>query len=275
METNTLTAIPSVVKEPRRLIERSASYPGLTLQEAEQFALLVAKSFVATQVINRGDIAAVLKSAEATIQRDIAAAAQFCLFSKSKEGYQISSLLKQISNPLNDAELKKLRLESFKSPKLFAELIEKFDGHVLPVELKTHLIRFHKIAEKAAPIVAEIFIKSAEYCGALNELGFLNYSHAVQSISVLENYAPLPNLKIEEHPPVVQPAGIGKPAEVYTPAGKGEHSQLLLNEMNNKQEVKVNLTGGKFAVIHYPSDLTKKDIEVLRKQLELLELLIE
>lgn len=53
------------------------------------------------------------------------------------------------------------------------------------------------------------------------------------------------------------------------------HDPKLLGEMVNEEKVKIRLTGKKFAYLIYPDNLTKTDIEILKKQIEQLELMIE
>lgn len=101
---------------------------------------------------------------------------------KQKGGFQVSQLFKTIYNSLGQREKRKCLLEAFTSPKLYAEIISKHDGHALPNEFKIHLIRFHKIVEKAAPVAAELFITNAKYVGAINEHGILNYKEALETL---------------------------------------------------------------------------------------------
>ncbi|HRO48147.1 hypothetical protein [Agriterribacter sp.] len=247
----------------KRFIQRSASYPGISLEEALGFTTEVAKSFPSSQVINRNDIAAVLKKAAASIVREISASVQFQLFSKDKDGYKISPLFKKITNYLDQSERRKLIIEAFGSPKLYAELIEKFNNHAIPQELKTHLIRFHKIAEKAAPDAANVFIESAKFAGVLSDSGILTISpdmaqHLPHNDNVIDNGLSATEIFIEN--------------QVTSPVIR---QQLQLTEMVNEEKVKIRLTGGKFAYLIYPLDLTKRDISVIQKQIEQLDLIIE
>jgi len=186
-------------------------------------------------------------------------------------------------------------LEAFAEPKMYKELIDKHDGHAIPAELRTHLVRFHRIAEKAAPEVADSFIANARYVGAANEFNILQYRHALEKLSSTSNATSGTSAMssgmtdsssippdINQWQPVYDIPGAENTSSVLAAAANtlrnaagGILTQNLLEEMVNTEKAKVRLTDGKIAYITYPTDIKKKDIEILRKQLDVLELLAE
>lgn len=275
METSDTVDIANKDKKP---VERSAAYPGITIQEAADFVALILKNFPGSQKISREDIAAVLKKSVSNIQRDIAAAVHYKLLDRDKEGYRVSGLYKTIHNPISEKEKLTALLEAFGAPKLYAELIERHDGHVVPSELKTHLIRFHKIIDKAAPLAAEIFIEGGKYLGVINEHNILNYRQTLNTVQEgnAELHKPTNDAaksKISEQNKINHQTISGK-ASIIAPVQTAP-VQLLIEEMNNAEEKKIRLSEGKFAVWKYPKKLSQKDIEIFRKELEILELLVE
>ncbi|MEO9477094.1 MAG: hypothetical protein ABJG41_16230 [Cyclobacteriaceae bacterium] len=241
----------------KRKVQRSAAYPALTLSEAIDFTKELSLHFTDKQSILRADIAAVLGKSEGTIVRDVAAAVQFGLIVKDTDGYRISQLFKNIQNPISSADLFEGLVDSFSSPKLYKELIEKFDGHVVPKELRTHLVRFHSIADKAADSAAEIFFESAKTAGVLSSNGMLNIKTTTNTVE--EN----DNLIIED-----------------TSDDVVEEKKVVLelpahNEVQSVDEkLPIRLTDGKHAYLTYPSNLSKKDIKILRKQIDVLEVYV-
>lgn len=274
MEDNT-TLTDSVESETKnkKLIDRSAAYPGITIEEAVPFVAGIYKNFPGSQRVSREDIAAVLKTKVANIQRDVAAAVQYGLLIKDKDGYKVSDKYKTLHNHLSEDEKKQCLLDAFGSPKLYAEIIVKHNGHVIPAELKTHLIRFHRIAEKAAPYAAEIFITNGKYVGAIDEHNILNYKTNIETFETGNETPPPPNTP---PPNTINPNGNAAPIDgaivFQNPVNK---EQLLLNEVNNAERVKIRLTEGKIAILTHPILLNQKDIDILKKQIELLELLVE
>lgn len=250
----------------KRIIERSASYPGISLQNAILFSTDISRSFPSSQVVTREDIAATLNKSVSSIFREVAACVQFDLFKKDKEGYKISPLLKTIQNYLSEDEKTKNLIHAFSSPKLYAELIEKFNGHVIPKELKTHLIRFHKIAEKVAQSAADTFLESGIFVGVINpENSILNLNGIIinkekepvhkEAETIVQNTV----LPIDE--------GIGKEIIV------NKKEQILIPEILNEEKAKIRLTENKFCYLIYPNNLNQKDVMIIRKQVEMLEIL--
>lgn len=256
----------------RRIIERSAAYPAIPLEDAIQFVTDLYKNFPGTHPIKRADAAAVLKQPGSGIHRPMAACAHYGLLERVKDEYKISELFKTIKNSISEKEKKKALLLAFGTPKLYAEIINRHDGHVVPPELRTHLIRFHRIAEKAADEVAEIFNKNAKYVDVVTEHNILQYKQLMvkysdDSFQFAEVITPPPSepaspykaeIEIQDQTPPVQ-----------------QHPTLLLNQINDEEKVRVPLTERKVAYIIYPASIKKVDIEILRKQLDVLELLAE
>jgi hypothetical protein len=249
--------------------ERSAAYPGVSLEESFKFTLDVLKHFpTKDRIINRADIATVLETSESTVLRDVSACVQFGFFIKLKEGYQISKLFRDIKDPLNDNERRKLFVTAFKSPKLYQQLIEKFDGHAVPEELKVHLIRFFGIAEKAAPSAAEIFIESAKFCGVLSDKRVLDVNVIFDKIT--DN-----NIQVAEVIPQGENGSKNEDVINHIDITPKENEVRRLPAVNDLYEdVRVKVTNNKFIFLKYPQELNKKDIAILRKEIEKIEILV-
>lgn len=270
MENSTSEATLQADKTKRSIV-RSAAYPAISLSEALTFVSEVYKNFTAAQFISREDVAAVLKRSPATIQRDVAAAAQYKFFDKAKQGYQISEPYKTIHNFLSEKEKKKCLLEAFGSPKLYADLIAKHDGHALPLELKTHLIRFHQIAENAAAAAAELFVENARFVGALSDNGILNYKKELEKLS--DNGVQYAEIITEEPPKKEDKVfDFHQKTDLLPPGNTGQQG---LPNIPNAENVKIPLTGKQVAYLIYPVKITKTDIAILRKQIDILELSAE
>jgi len=275
MEQDTTAANAPPHAATKRVIERSASQPGITLEEAIPFVQNVAKYFPGTPFIKREDIAAILKTKANNIIREVAAAAHYTLLKREKDAYQITDAIKILNHSLGN-EKAKLLLECFAAPKLYSELIQRFDGHAIPPEFKTILIRFYKITERAAPEVEEIFLKNARFVGALSEHGILNYKRALSAAS--DNSIQYAEVTTEDTPDSANvPLNANNAPKFEKPAEQppDQHDTFLPPETINADKIKIPLSEKKFAYLLYPTNIKIKDIEILRKQIDLLELLIE
>lgn len=273
------TSLEEVQQESinKKSVERSAAYAAITIEDAIKFVSEVYKNF-RNAYAKRQDILALIDNSH---PRHIAAASYYLLLNRERDTYQVSDTYKAIKDFLSERERITNLLKAFAAPKLNSELIEKFDGDEVPKELKVHLTRFHKITDEAAPLASEVFIKNAKYCGVLDENNILNYKKAVLRLSDT-SYQPLP-ANSEEKPPTednVQPLnsanssgelGVGE-TPALPPSNK---PQLLIEEMVNKEEIKIKLTGRRFAYLIFPFDLNKTDVAILQKQIEQLALVIE
>lgn len=83
-----------------------------------------------------------------------------------------------------------------------------------------------------------------------------------------------PDEKVEDEVPRIQHNNI------ETPLANGQtnnNSEVkgLIEEMVDSETVKIRRTGNRFATFKHPVKLSQKDIEIFRKHIEMLELLIE
>ncbi len=255
------------LSKPKKIVDRSAAYPSITIEEAIAFCKSVSKSFPKEgTIITREDIAAVLKTKAPSIQRDVASVSQYGLFVKQKDGYQISPLIKILNNPLNEKERRLSIIECLKNPKLYKDLIDKFDSHALPSELHYHLVRDHEISEKAAPEASKIFIANCNFCNVLSDWGILNVE---QTLSQLNNS----NIQVAE---VIDQ----EPLNEITPSNQGnvvntlhhlaEHIEV---KVHVKEEIEtIRLLGkNRYAKLIYPDDISVKEIAIIKKELEMIE----
>lgn len=247
----------------KRKVDRSAAYPVLTIEDSLVLVADVYKNF-RNEYAKRNDI---LNLIEGVHPRHIAAASHYGLLDREKDSYRVSELYKNIANPIDQTERKSnLRLALYK-PSLYKELIDKFEGDVIPETLVYHLSRFHRITEDAAPLAADVFIKNLRYCGVINENGVLRYkdgNYQDDSTKVIIPNSSLPN----------EVSGLAADVKRAEPIAE-QTQQKLLPEIINEEKSKIRLTGGRFAYLIYPFDLNKKDIIILQKEIEQLELLVE
>lgn len=240
----------------------------LILILAITFVSELAKHFPGSRTFKREDIEALIKSGN--LNREIAAAKDYGFITKIKDSFQITDLFKTHNNALSEKEKRKCLLTAFGSASLYAEIITKYDGHAIPKEFKVHLIRFHKIAENAAQFAADVFIENGKYVGAINESNLLNYKDELAKNSDPSvEYAEI----ITERRNGDATANDQTDNAQITFSAKQQQAIMIPENRPVEQRVQVPLTGGKTAYIVYPSTLTERDAEILKKQVELLALL--
>ncbi len=255
-EENT-TEQPQNIQQKTDTSKRSASYPVLTVLEAYSFALKIYSKF-STAEVTRKEMASALSVNDLSIARNIAAAAAYAFFEKNiQKGekdykYKVTDLFNDVFRYENEKQKKISLITAFGKPKLFNDLINKFDGSVIPEELNNTLIKHHSITEAASKDVADLFIRSGKEVGVINENRVLNYRVTLGAISKTQ-YAEI----IEEN----NTEGQGTVPE------NTNGSIIKIEQVNftGQAEVKVpiHLTKNKMAYLAYPNDINNKDIKLL------------
>lgn len=236
--------------------KRSAAYPSLSVSHAYEFALKINSGFSANTIVNRGEIAHNLKLHENTVSRDVAACVQYGLLSREKEGYKLTQLFCDIFRPESEKEKRQKFIIAFGTPRLFQDLIGKFDGHVVPQELANTLIRHHGITEAASKSTADIFLQSATEVGVLADNKVLKYSVTLSTLAKTQ-YA---EIITEENPSEVN--------------GSKENRQLIqlshpeIPKIKDKKDIPIHLTKNKTAFFSYPSDITENDIQIIEHEIK-------
>lgn len=143
-----------------------------------------------------------------------------------------------------DLQKKGLTIEAFRSPFLYQQLIRRFDGKQLPKQdtLANILMNEYKIAKNAKNIAAKVFANSAKFASVLGGDNYLQVNQVYASLSG-------ETIPSETEVPEVEPKGA---------------------PMGQVQSLKVVLSNGKSATINVPADISKADIERLKKMLDLL-----
>jgi len=180
--------------------------------------------------------------------RKIAALRQYGLLRSEKKQYLPTRLARRIVS--NDpAELQEARREAFLEPSLFKELVATYqpEGR-LPSALPEVLTNKHGISDSAKHDVAEIFLASGQLAGVLNASGEF-----------------LPK-RPEPGTAVLNPTAQG-----HSHAGNESRPEKILS----RQVYQMRLTGQRFAELTLPTNLNAKDLQLLRKHLELLEMQVE
>jgi hypothetical protein len=167
--------------------------------------------------------------------------------------YSLTELGRTVADPLDD-ELGPALLQAVRNPALYSEIIAKFEPEGrIPNQLATVLERHFGIISQTAGLAARVFFDSAIFAGLLDEgYRFRQSSPCESGKDEQETIRQIPQTDALPTQPVLAPV-----AKAAT---------------NPTQEFRFCLTGNKFALLVVPAELCARDLEILRKQLELLEL---
>lgn len=259
----------------KRTKERSAAYPGAPIVDILEFVAQLKKAFQKT-MFTREDIMNILNRGS-TVRRDIAAAVQYGLVDKTVgEGYKLTQLSEYILSPISPEEKMDNIAECFKRPKLYSDLIEKYKGQTLPADevLAVVLARQHNITSLAAPQAVEIFIENAQFAGLLNEQRVLMPVKS-QELAVILKEENLDEEVKGENADTNKSVNDSLPVKATENNSERTQSQHFVSNMDGKLDITIRLSGKKEAYLVYPITINAKDIQILKKQIELLEMTLD
>ena len=239
--------------------KRSASYPALTVTAAYSYASKINEKFSAAIQVTREEIAVAFGVHPNTQSRNIAASVHYGFLDKVEGKYRVSKLFLDIFRPESEKDKKLNLITAFGKPKLYQDLIAKFDGNVIPLELPNTLIKHHSITENAASDAADTFIKSATEVGVLGDNRVLRYNVTLSTVSKTQ-YAEI----IDENP---------------NPSKDGNSNNSLVTSTvvvdtpqyshgNGDRKIPIHLTKNKMAYFIYPSDITSRDIQLVEYEVK-------
>ncbi len=245
-------------KQPR---ERSRAYPGATLQDCVEFTKLVKKA-LGKGAHDRNSLAKAMGfgSVSGAVSPKIAAMVHFGLLDRDGSDYELSDFSKRITDSLDNTEFATALREAFRMPVLYREILEKFSSEgEIPSQLPVHLHRFHGITDSASHQASEIFLASGRFAGVIDDANKIVASFPDQNELLHEvpreegrDSATAPDSTLTNTSPIVTTPPL--------------HVSLA------HQRFEFSISQGRTVVLLVPSELNAKDIRIIRKQIELLEL---
>jgi hypothetical protein len=214
------------------------------------------------------------KKVTGSFQALFGAAVKFGLVSVSKGAIITTPLFKSIQLAYTDDEAKALKTEAFLSAPVFRGLAEKFDGMVIPSNavLSKMLIKEYEVDDSIAPTVVNYFLDGAKALGILDSEGKIR----------------LPN-KGEGNNPENESEEV--PVEIVHNSFEEERTQnahsLTSNRIaestyvpfdipiNDRRRIQIPLPQKRMAELIVPDEMTLKDFDIIKAQLEVLRIFIE
>lgn len=152
--------------------EKSALYPAVSISECLEFInqidKLGGKSFSYASIL---EILGLTSPTTKSFLNRISASKQFGFITTGSSTVQFTDLAKRIMYPSNgEKESKKLLIEAFANPPLYAKLIDRFRDKAVPpkVQLSNILFNEYRIIKPVKDNAADCFIESASYLGLMS-----------------------------------------------------------------------------------------------------------
>lgn len=240
----------AITKITKRVREKSAQYPAYDLSSCIEFVQVVDR--LGRNQVAEGSLLSELRLGSRSTKSytgKLSSSRQFGLLHFKAGLLSITDRANLMFYPTEEQEeqkdfqIKKLRIEAFRSPPLYQKLISKFDGKVVPKleTLGNIFMNEYKIAKAVKNSAAKVFVTSATFAGVLGDDNVLQVSRQYESIA----------------------------GEVPAESEIAETGQKP-PPMGQVHSLKLALSSGKSATITVPSDITRADVERLKSLLELL-----
>ncbi|MBA7691801.1 hypothetical protein ES703_100355 [subsurface metagenome] len=235
-------------KKSKRVREKSAQYPSYDLNVCKEFVRTVDK--LGGKQVAEGSLLSELGLSSSNTKSytgKLSSCKQFGLLDSKAGLLSITERARLILYPTeeeSEVQSKKLIIEAFRSPALYQKLIKKFQGRTLPkpATLANILMNEYKIAKAVMNNAAKVFVSSAKLAGVLGDNNVLQVEQPYEAIT-----GEALSAETEIHETGQKPPPMGQ-----------VHSLKLV------------LSSGKSAAITVPDDITKTDVERLKKMLDLL-----
>lgn len=147
---------------------RSSGYPVFSLEDCVSAVKMVKQglgmSFSSRDLIAQAMGYSGVTGASGT---KISACVHFGLLNRSGNTYAVSELSGKVLTPVSENEKAMALVEAVSSPSLYKKLITEYDGRALPKMLENILCREYGIIENSAKKATDIFKRSLEYAGLL------------------------------------------------------------------------------------------------------------
>lgn len=244
---------------------RSKEYPAVKLEDAISFVAKF-KDFPTGKPIGYAvaakecDVSPSTKSFRYTVS----AAKQFGLISTSA-GLTLTLLepaYRLVRPTESDVAIHQLKLECFRSPNLYKELIGEYEGRSIPpmVTIENLLVNYHSIMPTVAKKAAQVFVDTANEVGAIQ--------NGVLCLDV-KNGPATPDAAAgkSKEEPVAQPEVSSGDTRMRNVASAG----ILVPESDDfAAPLNIPFGDRRRAVLYLPVDATKEDAEYVRDMIDLM-----
>lgn len=200
----------------------------------------------------------------------VAAAVKFGLIKQTKGFLEVMPIVKSIKLAYDEDEKTRYYAEAFLTPPVFKNLVERFAGEVLPIDvLAKMLAKEFDVDMNASSAIAKQFIEGAKFAGILGA------NNEVSKLEGADNEAR--EVEVEEVPqlqlPYYEEQRKARALEAIQDVPKSNYE--LINTDSERRKSQISLTGKRMAELSVPTDITAKDIDIIKLHLDALRLSID
>jgi hypothetical protein len=222
----------------------TAKYPLTSFQTALEVGQAVSEAGGATSDVQNPVIAQALgvSHTSGAFGQRLSSARTYGVIFGGRRGYRLTDAGKRYFFPSSETEKRQAMLEFLKTPPIFSDVINRFDGNKIPAPdmLANTLLREMNIPESWKARVARFFLKAAQDAGAIDSHGFLRYAasrHSMDGEPLIQSKTHIDTAP----PPISSPTSVPSPL-FHTPEDGMNAWVFSLNGKTVKVETSNALT---------------------------------
>ena len=250
--------------------KRSAAYPSYTIDYCLEICTTIYKNYGTGHRASREELADILGISVGNLTQKVSAAVQYSLLDlKSREGYCVDPLFVQWYRPINEEQRKEALIQAFRSPTLYANLIEAFENSIVPPikPLASILLQRHNISESACEKAADVFLENANNIGVLDKENRLVFGRnmEVEAEEVFEDY-----IETDENDESGTKTNV---PQIIKPNGSNhKHSSSMHDNPGDKNGIVINvlLNDRRTAQVILPTDVNSKDCDTIKDWIDMI-----
>lgn len=237
----------------KKMREKSALYPASPISDCYEFIRQIdslgGKAVSYASILN---LMGLTSPTTRSFLNRIGASKQFGLITTGGSTAQLTDLARSILYPsAGEEETKRLLIDAFGNPPLYAKLIERFRDKAVPPQnqLSNILMNEYRIIKQVKDNAARCFVESAEYLGLLKNgvLCMDAFDSSVQTASQ--------DVNVEEKKPEVATASTETPPAMEDSSRDGYYFEIPT-------------MGKKTARFYIPDGVTDRDIDYIKLYIE-------
>lgn len=239
-------------KKPR---ERSREYPQYDLKFCIELTETI-NSKLGNRYSSAEQLSKAFNKSITYLGSQLSSCKQYSLLDLKKgEGYKPTEYFYKVTRGRTEADRLDASIYCLKSPSIYNDFIEKYNGQEVPSDLPSIFYWDYDITEAAKDAAAKVFLEN------LNALNLISADGILQ----------VGEQKVPNEPEIVQP--IAKQVEHLVPQSTVQQwvapHKTLVEPIQGYKRSDIKISNGRFVTLDFPFDITSDEIDRLIKNLEL------
>jgi hypothetical protein len=241
--------------DPKKPRERSREYPQYDLKFCIELTETI-NSKLGNRYSSAEQLSKTFNKSITYLGSQLSSCKQYNLLDLKKgEGYKPTEFFYKVTRGRTDADKLDASIYCLKSPSIYNDFIEKYNGQEIPSDLPSIFYWDYKITEAAKDSAAKIFVENLNYLNLISEDGILQVGEQ-KAVEDREITLPLTIKQAEK---------IGIQALSHQP----QPSPKVIEPNPGYKRADIKVSNGRYVTLDFPFDISSDEIDKLIRNLEL------